>query len=96
MWNATKRALSWPGKPVPFPFFISARGDDSANLLFQMRLEKYCMFLLVTRMSFSAGGQELLPDVSKDSAANRWLNKKVIASRLLDDMDKPAHWTAEI
>jgi len=59
-----------------------------------MRLRKYCTFLLVARMSFPAGGQELLPDDSKDSAANRWLNKKVIASRVLDDMDSPDHWSA--
>src|ERR1022692_1789161 len=61
---------------------------------FQMRFVKYCMFLLATRMSFSAAGQELLPDDSKDSAANRWLNKKVIASRVLDDMESATHWTA--
>jgi len=29
-----------------------------------------------------------------DSAANRWLGKKVLASRLLDDMNDPSHWTA--
>src|SRR5712692_5344523 len=61
---------------------------------FEMRLTKYCLFLLAARMSLSAAGQELLPDASKDSAANRWLNKKVISSRVLDDMESPAHWTA--
>jgi hypothetical protein len=60
----------------------------------QMRLMKYCVLVLAARMSFSAAGQELLPDASLDSAANRWLNKKVIASRVLDDMEGPAHWTA--
>src|SRR6266404_6785726 len=59
-----------------------------------MRLVKYCMVLLATRLSFAAGGQELLPDTAKDSAANRWLNKKINASRVLDDMESPAHWTA--
>ncbi|MEK7475742.1 MAG: glycoside hydrolase family 9 protein [Candidatus Coatesbacteria bacterium] len=33
-------------------------------------------------------------DPAADSAANRWLHKKVLASRLLDDMTTPAHWTA--
>src|SRR6267142_2386850 len=59
-----------------------------------MRLMKYCVFLLAARMCFPAAGQELSPDASKDSAANRWLNKKVIASRVLDDMESPVHWTA--
>src|SRR5260221_5878705 len=59
-----------------------------------MRLRKYCMFLLAARMSFPAAGQELLADDTKDSAANRWLNKKVIASRVLDDMESTAQWTA--
>jgi hypothetical protein len=33
-------------------------------------------------------------DRFEDSAANRWLNKKVLTSRVLDDMENPAHWTA--
>src|SRR5258708_1579535 len=61
---------------------------------FAMRLTKYCRVLVAAGMSFLAAGQELLPDASKDSAANRWLNKKVIASHVLDDMESPAHWTA--
>jgi len=60
----------------------------------RLRLIKYCMFFLAAGMSFWAAGRELLPDSSKDSAANRWLNKTVIASRVLDDMENPAHWTA--
>jgi hypothetical protein len=32
--------------------------------------------------------------VPKDSAANRWLNKQVISSHVLDDMEDPARWTA--
>ena len=59
-----------------------------------MRLMKYCIFLLAARMSFLADGQELLSDTARDSAASRWLNKKVIASRVLDDMESPVHWTA--
>ena len=55
---------------------------------------KYCVFFLAARMCFPVTGQELSPDASKDSAANRWLNKKVIASRVLDDMESPVHWTA--
>src|SRR6266478_9125827 len=61
---------------------------------FEMRLLNYCMLLLAARLSFPAAGQELLPESARDSAANRWLNKKVIASRVLDDMESPAHWTA--
>jgi len=52
------------------------------------------MLLLAARMSLPSAGQELLPDAAMDSAANRWLSKKVIASRVLDDMESPAHWTA--
>src|SRR5882724_5689428 len=63
-------------------------------IFFQMRLTKYYLFILAARMSFLAPGQELLADAAKDSAANRWLNKKVIASRVLDDMESPANWTA--
>ena len=59
-----------------------------------MRRVKYCLFLLAARMTFPAAGHELLPETVKDSAANRWLNKKVITSRVLDDMESPAHWTA--
>src|SRR5258708_6089428 len=59
-----------------------------------MRLTKHCLFLLAPTILFSAAGQELLPDVPKESAANRWLNKQVTASRVLDDMESPAHWIA--
>ena len=60
----------------------------------RLRLIKYCVILLATGMSFRAAGQELQPVSSTDSAANRWLRKKVIASRVLDDMENPARWTA--
>src|SRR5712671_324954 len=53
-----------------------------------------CAWLLAARMGFSAAGQQLLPEVARDSAAKRWLNKEIIASRVLDDMESPAHWTA--
>ena len=43
-------------------------------------------------LSFKALGQELLREVSKDSAASRWLSKKIISSRVLDDMDPLDHW----
>jgi glycosyl hydrolase family 9/cellulase-like Ig domain-containing protein len=75
------------------PAFYFGELYDFANL-FHMRLMKYCVFLLAAGMCFWAAGQEPMPDASKDSAANRWLNKKVIASRVLDDMESPAHWTA--
>jgi hypothetical protein len=59
-----------------------------------MWLGKYCALLLAAWISLPAAGHELLPEAAKDSAASRWLNKKVIASRVLDDMESPAHWTA--
>src|SRR5258706_14778791 len=59
-----------------------------------MRRVNYCMLLLAVRMSLLAASQELLPEDARYSAANRWLNKKVIATRVLDDMDSPALWTA--
>src|SRR6478752_10145454 len=63
-------------------------------ICFQMRLSKYCLFLLAAWMSFSAAGQESLLVASNDSAANRWLDKKIVASRVLDDMESPAPWAA--
>jgi hypothetical protein len=33
-------------------------------------------------------------EITKDSAANRWLNKKVTSSRVLDDMQSLTHWAA--
>lgn len=45
-------------------------------------------------MSFSAESQESLLVPSNNSAANRWLDKKIIASRVLDDMESPAAWAA--
>jgi len=54
----------------------------------------HCMLLLVSVVALRAAGREHGADSFKDSAANRWLNKKVIASRVLDDMESPAHWAA--
>jgi hypothetical protein len=59
-----------------------------------MWLIKYCLFLLVAGMSCWADGQEPVREVFEDSAAHRWLNKKVITSRVLDDMETPANWEA--
>src|SRR5882757_8636267 len=70
------------------------RKEVANGCSFQIRPMKYFMLMLAARMCFPADGQELLPDASQDSAANRWLNKKVIASRVLDDMESPVHWTA--
>ena len=60
---------------------------------FKMRLLIYCRLLLVAVVGFRAFGRELLPETAETSAANRWLKKEVISSRVLDDMDSPAHWT---
>jgi hypothetical protein len=45
-------------------------------------------------MSLCAATQPPLLEASTNSAANRWLEKKVLASRVLDDMEDPAHWSA--
>ncbi len=63
-------------------------------ICFQMRLSKYCLFLLAAWISFWAAGQESPLVASNDSAANRWLGKKIIANRVLDDMESPARWNA--
>ena len=60
-----------------------------------MRKIGYCVWLLLAaRLSLAAGGQELLAEHAENSAANRWLNKKVLADRLLDSMHKTDRWTA--
>jgi hypothetical protein len=41
-----------------------------------------------------ATSQQMLRENFKDSAAARWLNKRVIASRVLDDMQSPDRWAA--
>jgi hypothetical protein len=55
---------------------------------------KYCVFLLAPAIGVWAASQEPVTDSFKDSAASRWLDKKVMASRVLDDMESPTHWTA--
>jgi hypothetical protein len=57
------------------------------------KLGRCGLVVLTAVLSFKALGQELLREVSGDSAASRWLNKKVISSRVLDDMESPDHWT---
>jgi hypothetical protein len=55
----------------------------------------YCVLLLLAAgLSLTAGGQELLAKHAENSAANRWLNKKVLADRLLDSMHSTNRWTA--
>ena len=52
-----------------------------------------CGWVVLTAvLSFEALGRELLREASQDSAAARWLNKKVISTRVLDDMEAPDHW----
>jgi hypothetical protein len=54
----------------------------------------HLLFSLSVGITFCTAGEQALTEDFKDSAANRWLNKKVIASRVLDDMESPVHWTA--
>jgi hypothetical protein len=53
-------------------------------------------FLVFLGCVFSTSGAslELMSENSPDSAANRWLNKQVLAARVLDDMETQAHWSA--
>jgi len=83
------------GRSQRYSCFLFRRALMISLILFEMRLMKYCIFLLAARMSFLAcRPRNSYPDTARDSAASRWLNKKVIASRVLDDMESPAHWTA--
>lgn len=50
------------------------------------------LIVVTAMLSFQALGQELLREDSQNSAATRWLNKQVIASRVLDDMEDPERW----
>ena len=65
----------------------------SSNPHSDMRMN-CCMLLLMTGIGVWAAGQEPVTEGFKDSAANRWLNKQVITSRVLDDMESPAKWIA--
>ncbi len=49
---------------------------------------------LIAGMGLCAFGQAPLMEVPHNSAAERWLSKQVIASRVLDDMESPARWIA--
>jgi len=54
-----------------------------------------CRILFTTLgIGLWAAAQEPVTDCFKDSAASRWLSKKVIASRVLEDMESTAHWTS--
>ena len=57
------------------------------------KLARRGLVVLTAVLGFNTFGQELLREVSKDSAGSRWLNKKVISSRVLDDMESPERWT---
>ena len=52
------------------------------------------ILLLASAIGLSGAAHEPVTDASKDSAADRWLNKKVLASRALDNMESLAHWSA--
>jgi Glycosyl hydrolase family 9/Cellulase N-terminal ig-like domain len=54
---------------------------------------RFCVFLLASGITLSAANREPMPVAFNDSAASRWLDKKVLASRVLDDMESAAHWT---
>lgn len=60
----------------------------------KFKLNNYGIIFLLAGIGLCAHGRELLTEESKDSAAYRWQNKKVISNRVLDDMEGPAHWTA--
>ena len=51
-----------------------------------------CAFFLVLAMARTTAAQPLESGCFADSAAQRWLNKKVLANRVLDDMETPADW----
>jgi hypothetical protein len=53
-----------------------------------------CPFFLLFVIALTADAEWLDRGNFADSAANRWLNKKVLASRVLDDMESPANWAA--
>ena len=55
---------------------------------------KSWIFLLASGVSVFAASHELVKSSFSDSAANRWANKKVLESRVLDAMDSLAPWTA--
>jgi hypothetical protein len=56
------------------------------------KLGKHALVFVTAVLGFKAFGQELLREASQDSAAARWLNKRVISTRVLDDMPATEHW----
>ena len=56
-------------------------------------LTKYCISLLVLAVWAPASERAPMTANLEDSAATRWLNKKVLASRELDDMERTDHWS---
>jgi len=53
-----------------------------------------CVFFLALGMGLATAAQQPMTGRMADSAADRWLNKKVLASRVLDDMESAAPWAA--
>lgn len=50
-------------------------------------------YSLPTMFAQSDSDAKIVVVKDEDTAAHRWLGKKIIASRLLDDMETPAKWT---
>jgi hypothetical protein len=61
-------------------------------MFFAMRSQG--ILLLAVMMSLSGAAQSLLQERADDAAATRWLAKKVLASRVLDDMESPVPWSS--
>ena len=55
----------------------------------------YVLLILASGYCLGALGQrQLMEAPPKESANDRWLGKKVVVSRVLDDMETAVHWTA--
>lgn len=53
---------------------------------------KCCAVALASAIALTTAAQQPERGSFADSAANRWLNKQVLASRVLDDMESQANW----
>ncbi len=53
-----------------------------------------CAFFLALGIGLTTAAQQPITGSIADSAAERWLNKKVLANRVLDNMESPANWAA--
>ena len=53
-----------------------------------------CVLFLVLAIALTTAAQQPVSGNFADSAAHRWLSKKVLASRVLDDMESPKDWAA--